>query len=211
MTCKALVVRLRRTCTRAGGAISTGGKSGSRSSSTRISCSRARSSARRAASAATAFRSPGRQVLGIGPGELQEPRDDPLEPIDLVDQVVEALFAQTQPASPELGDAADAGQRIPDLVGHSGEQLPQRRQALAPPQFGPEPLAFDAPGGGPSARDGLSGRARERSRPGPGLQTSGIPGPTGRCKIGSTSRVMVQVAATTRPSTRTGAVRMAIV
>ena len=36
----------------------------------------------------------------------------------------------------------DAGQRVADLVGDAGEQLAQRRQPLAPPQLGLEPLAL---------------------------------------------------------------------
>src|SRR5512142_3382358 len=82
------------------------------------------------------------EVLGIGPGELQEPRDDTLEPVDFVDQMIEALVAQAEPSSPELRDAADASQGVADFMGHPGEELPQRRQALTSPELGPESLAL---------------------------------------------------------------------
>ena len=71
MACKALAVRLRKTCSKAGGAIATGGKSESRSSSTRTSLDSAGPLARRAASARTAFKSPGARSCAVGARKLK--------------------------------------------------------------------------------------------------------------------------------------------
>ena len=77
--------------------------------------------------------------LGIGPREVEEPRDDPLETIDLAHEPPDRLLVQPDSALPELGRRADARQRVADLVRDAREQLPQGRQPLAPPQLDLEP------------------------------------------------------------------------
>ena len=125
----------------------------------------------------------GGEILGVGPGELQEAGNDPFKPIDLVDQMVEARFAHAQPAPPELGNGTNARQGVSDLMGHPGQELSESRQALAPPQLGAEPLAFRGlAADDPRQADGEDER-RARSRPEPGPRTIGSPERIRRCRL----------------------------
>ena len=127
----------------------------------------------------------GGEVLGVGPRELEQPGDDLLEPIDLVDQAVERLVVgPDDPALPELDGRADAGQGVADLVRDARQQLAQRRQALAPPQLGLEPVALDR-----LAADGpreAGGQSEGQGDPAQGQARwpAGSPGASGRGRAG---------------------------
>ena len=94
MAWMALVVRLRKTCSRAGGAIATGGRCGSRSTSIRIPLRSAGAAASRAASASDGVQVAGGEVLGVGPRELEQSGDDLLQAIDLVDEPAERFVVE---------------------------------------------------------------------------------------------------------------------
>ena len=155
----------------------------------------------------------GGQVLGVGPRELEEPRDDLLEAIDLVDQAAERLLVETDDAAlPELGRRADAGQRVADLVGDARQQLAQRRQPLAPPQLGLEPVPLDRLSADRPRQAGGQQRTPGRSPPGPAPRPAGSPGASGRRTAGrpagSSPRWRRRRVSA---STTTGAVRIATV
>ncbi len=151
MAWMALVVRLRKTCSRAGGAIATGGRLRVEvdldPDPLRLGGPRGQPGGLGQDGVQVA----GGQVLGVGPRELEQARDDLFQAIDLVDEAAERLVVEPDDAAlPELGRRADAGQRVADLVGDAGQQLAQGRQPLATPQFGLEPvplgrLAADGP------------------------------------------------------------------
>ena len=133
----------------------------------------ARSAARRAASASHGVEVARGEILGVGPRELQaaarrSPRADrPRRSGRRSDS-----SSRPSPRRQSWVIAADAGQRVADLVGDAGEQLPQRRQPLAAPQLGLEPLALGRLAADRPRQARRSGRARGRSRPGPGPRTS---------------------------------------
>ena len=115
----------------------------------------------------------GGQVLGIGSRELEEAGDDLLQAIDLVDEPAERVVVEPDdPALPELGRRADAGQRVADLVRDAGQQLAEGRQPLAATQVGLEPVPL-----GRLAADGprQARGERERQRDPPQGQARGQP------------------------------------
>ena len=118
--------------------------------------------ASRAASVNDGVHVAGRQVLAVGPRELEEARDDLFQTIDLVNEAAERFFVEPDDAAlPELGRRADAGQRVANLMGDARQQLAQGREPLAAPQVGLEPVAL-----GRLAADGprQPGGERERQR-----------------------------------------------
>ena len=173
MAWMALVVRLRKTCSRAGGAIATGGRSGSSSTSTRTPFALGGARGQSGGLGQHGVQVAGGQVLGVGPRELEQAGDDLFEPVHLVDEPAERLLVEPDDAAlPELGRRADAGQRVADLVGHPRQQLAQGRQPLAPPQLGLEPVALGRlPADGPRQ----AGGERERQRDPPQRQARGQP------------------------------------
>ena len=141
----ALAVRLRKTCSRAGGAIATGGKSRIEVDLDADSLDSARrrgqpgglgqdgSSGRRGPD-------PGRRRARSGAGARRS-----FQAIDLVDEPAERLVVEPDdPALPELGGRADAGQRVADLVRDARQQLAQGREPLGLRQLGLEPVPLAA-------------------------------------------------------------------
>ena len=171
----------------------------------------ARPAASRAASASDGVQVAGSQVLGVGPRELEEPRDDLLEPIDLVDQAAERFVVEPDdprcqswavdrmPASGLRTSWATPASSLPSAASRSL----RRRSVWSRSRSAACRRTVRARPGG----------QRERQRDPPQGQARGQPVALERrsTKSGSTSRVITQVAPTTRPSTTTGAVRMATV
>jgi hypothetical protein len=68
-----------------------------------------------------------------GPREHQQAGDDLLDPVQLLDDVVQVIaprIARPELRGHELDRGADAGQRVADLVRHVGGELAQRHQAV---------------------------------------------------------------------------------
>ena len=144
--------------------------------------------ARRAASVKHGIQVAGSQVLAVGAGKLKQARDDLLEAIDLVHQAAERFFVEPDdPALPELGRRANAGQRVADLVGDARQELAQCREPLAAPQFGLQPVALGGLAADGPSQPGRQGKRQrdpsQRQRPRPadnpeaiGRQTADRPG-----------------------------------
>ena len=96
----------------------------------------------RAASATTALRSPGARSWASARENWSSRVTISSQAVDFMDQAVERLGVEPDPALPELGRRADAGQRVADLMGDARQQLAQGREPLAAPQLGLEPVAL---------------------------------------------------------------------
>ena len=83
----------------------------------------------------------GTGTQGHGPAEIEQHLDDPVDPVDLLEEHVGVLAPARlvgELAPQELDGAADGAERISDLVGEAHRDLPGRGQRLAPAHLGLE-------------------------------------------------------------------------
>ena len=122
--------------------------------------------ASRAASATTAFRSPGARSWASARENWRSRETIPSSRSTSWSRSSNDSSSSPRPALPELGGRADAGQRVADLVRDARQQLAERRQPLAAPQLGLEPVALGRLAADRPRQARASARGPARSRPG---------------------------------------------
>ena len=184
MAWRALVVRLRKTWSRAGGAIATGGRSGVEVELDPDPLRLGRARGQPGGLGDHGVQVAGGEVLGVGPRELEQPRR----------------------RSPRAGRPRRSGRRTTRRRARSRAARAGRSSGCRPAGCGPRgrrrpaacpgPPAARAgaarsgagrarpPGGGRSAPGRRSGPGPGRSRPGPGRRPAGSPGASGRGRAG---------------------------